>query len=423
MPQYVSLAQQGFWQPYQTLAENTRYQEDRAQHKSERSQDVAYRNMAHADELAQHAQENTRANRALGLQEKIGLLNLDEGNLNLDTAKRKYGQQKAIENFDINSLNVTPPAGVPPMIARPTATVNPRALFAQQDPAIQQGLSDWAKKNQIPFDQAASLFQRQQAAYAGIAPAPITPPGMRITKYSVGEKGPEYEARPSFSSDGSGMPALPPGYTYVPNPETGMPEVKKSEIPNEQIVNRLQSLDTLEQQMNMLDKNLKAMPAGSNLPLGMGWLRRNIPAWAPYGSAVPAAANANVAAMGPDIYRGLLNQTGIFSEHAQKEVDPMIPRPEEPSAVQKKKMEQLRQLLGEARHSTTNTAAQAGYDTRGFKPFDLGSQMQLQPLGGAGGARPKFASLDEARRASLPRGTEVEVPDPKTGQYIIIRKN
>jgi hypothetical protein len=172
-------------------------------------------------------------------------------------AKRKYGQQKALENFDINSLNVTPPANIPPMIARPSATVNPKVLFGQQDPAIQKNLTDWAHANKVPLDQAIQLFQRQQTATSGYAPAPVIPPGMRITKYLLGDKGPEFEARPDFGGAASGSPQAPIGHQWATNPITGdMTLVKKEMLNNDESL-RLQSLDTLESAVKRAENSVE----------------------------------------------------------------------------------------------------------------------------------------------------------------------
>lgn len=376
MPTYVSLAQQGFYQPYEELGRSLARYQDRQQHKTERNQDLSWRTLLHSDEQAQLGKENTRADKASALAEKIGLLNLDEGGLNLDAAKRKYGQQKALENFDINSLNVAPPSNIPPMIARPAATVNPKVLFGQQDPAIQKNLTDWAQKNQVPLDQAIQLFQRQQTATSGYVPAPVIPPGMRITKYLLGDKGPEFEARPDFGGGASGSPQAPVGHQWVTNPVTGDMTLVKKEMLNNDESQRLQSLDTLDSAVNRAQTASKSLPAGSWIPY-LGPVLSHLPSGTDKGSTfwstllkgrpeVQAYENS-AAALPMDYWRGVMGANTRLPEeeakHLREKIAPSVKDSPEQRAL---KFKLLHQQIEEARSNAIGTYGRNSKDVSGF---------------------------------------------------------
>lgn len=376
MPTYVSLAQQGFYQPYEELGRSLARYRDRTEHTRERQQDVDFRNVRRTDELTQQGKENTRADRASELAGKLGLMNLDAGGLELDAAKRKYGQQKALENFDINSLNVTPPANIPPMIARPAASVNPKVLFGQQDPTIQKNLTDWAHINKVPLDQAIQLFQRQQTATTGYAPAPVIPPGMRITKYLLNDKGPEFEARPDFGGGANGSPQAPIGHQWVTNPVTGDMTLVKKEMLNNDESQRLQSLDTLDAAVNRAQTASKSLPAGSWIPY-LGPVLSHLPSATDKGSTfwgtllkgrpeVQSYENS-AAALPMDYWRGVMGANTRLPEeeakHLREKIAPSVKDSPEQRAL---KFKLLHQQIDEARSNAIQTYGKNSKDVSGF---------------------------------------------------------
>jgi hypothetical protein len=255
----------------------------------------------------------------------------------------------------------------------PAATVNPKVLFSQQNPAIQKNLTDWAHINKIPLDQAIQLFQRQQTATSGYAPAPVIPPGMRITKYLLGDKGPEFEARPDFGGAAGGSPQAPIGHQWATNPITGdMTLVKKEMLNNDESL-RLQSLDTLESAVKRAEKSSTALPGGSWIPY-LGPMISHLPTdkgtfWSTLLKGRPEvqAYENSAAALPMDYWRGVMGaNTRLPEEEAQHLREKIAPSVKDSPQQRALKFKLLHEQIDEARTNAIATYGKNSKDISGF---------------------------------------------------------
>lgn len=429
MPQYISLAQQGFWQPYQQLGEAAARYSDRKDRKKERQQDIDWRNTRRDDELSQQGRQNSR-------QDKLDKLHLDTGTFALDEAKKKHGQQAALENFNINSLS-SPEQPVAPGFQGPPAPaikLDMNLPFSAQPPEVQDNLLKYAKDNFLPFQQLTSAFQQQQSAMTGRTPMPAAPAGMVAKEYE--KDGVKF-----------GLPVQEIPDIYV-DPNSGdrwqrftdgtppklLPESRKTSEKSlsQSEADRFRAIQVARSQIKQLEELLKGRTGGP----GIGHVRHAFSGMSPVANNVEALT----AAMLPNLAKGVLGDSGAISDMAQMLYGKSLPDLKSTEAVRTASITQLTRLLDDSEAGLIDTLAKAGRDVSSFTaekqqrsdqarqaigalpniPLEGQNAPRLAPISTGGGNLPRFNSEAEARAAGLrpaaPGQPVAIVFDPVTGR-------
>lgn len=409
MPQYISLAQQGFYQPFQLLGDAAARYADRKDRKKERQQDVEWRNLRRGDELTQQTRQNERT-------DKLDKVNLDTGNFALDQAKKKERQQSALEGFDINSLAVPEQQMAegqygPP---KPAIKLDLTVPFSAQPPEIQQNLFKYAHDNVIPLQMLTGAFQQQQSALTGRTPMPSAPPGMVAKEYE--KDGVKF-----------GLPAQQiPEIWEDPNsgdrwqqftdgtPPKLLPAARKTEAKAllQAETDRFRAIDVARSQIKQLEELLAGRTGGP----GIGHIRHAFSGMSPVANNVEALT----AAMLPNLAKGVLGDSGAISDMAQLLYGKSLPDLKSTEKVRVASIAQLRRLLDESEAGLIDTLANAGRDVSKFQAAQQQRSEQARqaigalpniPLSGqnapmlapitTGQNLPRFNSEAEARAAGL----------------------
>lgn len=406
MPQYISLAQQGFWQPYQQLGDAAARYSDRKEKKKERQQDVDFRNVRRGDELAQQGRENTRADSALKL-------NLDAGNFSLQEGKKKAGQQTALENFDINSLSspeqpVAPGFQGPP---KPAVNLNLNVPFSAQPPQIQEHLIKYAHDNFLPLQALTQAFQGQQSALTGVQPEPKLPPGFTPTEYSSGPNGPEIKAvnsaafgkAPEVFADAQGnrWQRDPLTGKVTPAPKDPTKDLSPQEL------NKISSLNQLNRNLDTIENLFKSVPSYSTGPVG-----GRVASYNPYNVNTAALDQAVELAIG-NVFHGIQGQVGIMDAREKAAAKSLLPAITDSPEVRSRKLQRFREETAAALAATLGEYKAVGRD---LGQLPLPQTMNIKPPTGAESQR--FNSAQEADSSGVPPGTRVLILDPKSGMYL-----
>lgn len=404
MPQYISLAQQGFFQPYQQLGESLARYSDRKDRKKERKEDVDWRNTRRNDELSQQDRTNKRA-------DTLDKLNLDTGTFSLTEAKKKAAQQAALENFDINSLSVPeqPVAagniGLPVMPA-PAIKLDLNLPFSAQPPEIQQNLIKYAHQNFLPLQQLTGAFQQQQSAMTGRTPMPTAPAGMRPTKFE--DRGVTFEADkqapnvrvqetpygPMFFDVNTGQ------QLSAPKTADGLKELTQTEL------SRLEAIEQASRDLDKIEAEFKNFNVTGPVAGALQYLN-------PYVGDRKVLDQAVTAAV-PNLARGVFREVGVLTDEDVKRYAQQYPTVWDSPETRQRKLSSLRARLGESRAGALANLQKAGRDVGGFTPQTLPQNPTIQP---PSGASPTFNSVAEAEASNLPPGTPILILNPTTGKY------
>lgn len=405
MPQYVSLADQGFYIPYELLGQGLANYKARKDRKGERAEDVQWRNQLRGDDLAQQKFANERLT-------KFDAVELPAKQLNLQELQEQTKQRQALQGLDLTQFSMPgryPADGAhgPPT---PEMRIDLSKPWTAQAPGVAQAASE---QTGIPPALLQQAFLQQQAAL-GMTPMPQGPAGMRPTKATVG--GVTFEG---------GM--LPPDVVTVdteegklyfdkntgqqlsaPRTADGLKELTQTEI------QKLTAVQQAELDLNEIEKNLfgkidskTGQPVAearfSQFSTGpiLGRLQKFNP-WAEDAKVL----DQTVKGATPNLARGVFGEVGVLTEQDRKVYESLIPTYLDNPEQAKRKLEALRNKLAAQRQLSLATLESAGRDIGGFKvqaPQD--------------GPKPTFNSVAEAEAAGLPPGTVVEILDPTTGRY------
>lgn len=399
MPQYVSLADQGFYQPYQLIGQNLSQYQARRDRKKERGEDISFRDKAYGDRMAQQQLENQR-------QAQMDLVDFPIKQLGLSEAQKATQQRAGVENFDLSGLNVPVPAEGPagPNGQAPTA-LSPLDLsqsFYAQPPEAQKAIFDYARANNIPPLTAAQLYGQQSAAMTGNVPMPKGPVGMVPTKANVG--GVEF---------GQPAPTTPPGVVHkdgrdwVFDPATqkweAAPHTPNSKEVSQQQLNRLEALDQAERDLGHIEKQFQNFQQTGPV---MGRLQYINPTNIGDRGLLEQAINAAV----PNLARGVFREVGVLTDEDVKRYAQQFPTLADTPETRQRKLEALRQRIGESRKASIEMLNQAGRDMSGFGAG--------QPAAGSAGQPQKFDSVEAIEsNPNVPAGTIALVFNPATGKY------
>lgn len=391
MPTYVSLAQQGFWEPYQQLGQSLSRYRDRKDRNKERKEDVDWRKTVRNDELTQREHENLRHG-------KIDKLNLDTGEFALGEAKKKAGQETALQNFDINSLSI-PQEVLPPETQgppRPAINLDLNVPFAAQPPEIQQNLVQYAKDNKLPLQALTSSFQTQQSALTGRTPMPAAPPGMVPKEYE--KDGVKFGVAPAGAPPKTVTDSQ--GRDWSQDAETGtwklLPETRKTseKVLGQGEVEQLKALDKAEAARKNLENQLGKVPwylrgpvmgRAANLGTKIPFVRDMLPS-----QDIATTEQAIDALIGP-IFRGVQGNVGIMDKTERANARSQGAELTDQPGVAKAKLAALGDQIKQARGITEQAFKNAGRDISGFQ-LDPSRMQQGQSQGGE---LPSFASEQE----------------------------
>lgn len=404
MPQYVSLAQQGFWQPYEQIREGLQAYSARKDRKKERQQDVDWRTLRRGDELTQQGKENARADAA-------STLNLDTGNFALKEAKKKAGQETALQNFDINNLS-SPEQPVPPGFQgppKPAIKLDLNLPFSAQPPGVQDNLVKYAHDNFLPLQALTQAFQGQQSALTGKTQMPPAPAGMVPKEYDAG--GFKFGPAPTTAPPKVVTQEVPgAGTTYwVQDPtDNQWKQIQRPKDDNKDLqtseIKRLESIDQAARDLANIEKEFANFKhTGPVSGFAQNYLM-------PWGQDRPVLEQQIHAAV-PNLARGVFGEVGVLTDADMKRYSSQFPTLYDTPEVRARKFESLRSRLAEAKVASMDTLGKAGRDIHGFAPQTLNAQVT------APGQTPTFDSIEAANAANIPAGTRILIKNPATGKY------
>lgn len=408
MPQYVSLAQQGFFEPYQLLGQGLARYQDRKDHKAERQQDVSFREGVHRDTMSQQGIENAR-------QSKLDAINMPIGQLNLQQLQEQEKMRQGMLNFNAAQVKAPKPV-LPPGAQGPPelGQIDLHTPFYDQTPEAQQAVVAAGQKAGLPPLDTIHLFGQQQAAMTGVPSFPKAPPGMAPFEADLG--GVKFHAAP---------PTTPPtiihkdGRDWVVDPKTGQweaaPHVPPSKDMSQQELGRLESIDQSERDLNHIEDQFKNFSQTGPV---MGRLQHLNPLGIGDRSVLEQAVNAAV----PNLARGVFREVGVLTDADVKRYAQQFPTLNDSPDTRARKMTLLRQRLQESRAASLDMLRRAGRATEGFESLGkvpLDSSVKVQPPGSPN--LPKFQSEAEARAAGItapaPGQPAALVFDPSTGRF------
>jgi hypothetical protein len=391
MPQYVSLADQGFYIPYEMLGRAAANYRDRKERQQNRKEDVNWRNTLRGDDLARDKFAQER-------QGKFDAVELPAKQLNLQELQEQTKQRKALEGLDLSSFRM--PGQYPADGAQGPPTPEMRIDLAKPWTAQAPGVAQAASaQTGIPPALLQQAFLQQQSAL-GMTPMPQGPAGMRPTKATIG--GVTYEGG-----------QLPPEVTVVDTPEgklyfdkntgqqlsaprtaDGLKELTQGET------KKLEAIQQARVDLNTIEENLKKNFSSLTTGPILGRLQKLNP-WAEDARVTDQAVKGAT----PNLARGVFGEVGVLTDADRKVYESLIPTYLDNPAQAQRKLDALRSKLESQEKLSLSTLASAGRDVSGFK-----AQAPTTP-------KPTFQSVQEAEAAGLPPGTVVEIFDPATGKY------
>lgn len=411
MPQYVGLAQQGFFEPYQLLGDSLRHYQDRKVQQGQFNRQMSLSEKQQQDLLKQRDFENTLANKNFDVAAPIKQVEAQQGQFNLAQSKLQRDQALGLTNFNLHNMGTRGGASsVPDMLRQPAVNVQMNSPFEAQPPQVQKNVLDYATAHNISPAQAVNAFRQQQATETNRPFLPQLPGQPTQWEYNP-EKG--YTVKGfSPASGGGGQGQAPPGYTWAQNPMDGTMTLHKRDTPSGDNLQRLQSLDTLESQLNLAKENMNKSPGWQWAPGIAAISRAKASISNPEAYAAQKAFESNATALVPDIWRGINGfNTRLPEEEAKTIQKTMVPSLSDLPYVRQNKFNQLDTMLMHARINALQAMQNSGMDVSGFQP--------QAPQGSSPSAAPKqkFPSLSAAQQARLAPGTVVEVYDPATQKY------
>lgn len=438
MPQYVSLADQGFWIPFQMLGQAFASGRDRR----ERKEDKKY------DRGRQSSQDALQKSLIDAQLANFGTRQKKEG-LELSALQRGADKQKSLDQFSAEPLPVAYRPGTQreseegPVTSFPVE--NPQEYFQNAPvggerpaPMIDvdeydvskplHGQSSGVKDATIrrarelkltPEEITAALASRSQAVGGPFAPA--ASPGMRVSKITSGPEGNSVTqerdlgpmaVKPVRDETGAAVPGLyqtPDGKTVSAPPNV---QAQKFAASQAQTARELATqVQDLQQTLSNVGDIRKLIAGGAGGPMGGSWLGQQAAlAAAKVGATDPYDAQRMVEQFAN---KGIMELTsklkGPLSEKELAFLTKSVPTIADTPQVWSRYLDQVEAAISKA------ISVKGGGSATSAPSASVGGPQAVRPTS----APPKFESMEAANAAAATLSPDqvVEIRNPATGAY------